>query len=105
MKSLIYLLPLLLLLSCKEEKHVPHAVTELTAKIEAMDKKLKETDNKLKMALDHGLQIELTHERELLYSRLEREKERVRAMWPTWDKEQEEKAASGGGGAEEGGHH
>lgn len=104
MKLLFLVIPFLLFISCTEKKHIPKAVTELDAKIEGMEKKLKEMDTKLKMALDHGLQIELAHERELLYSRIEREKERMRVMWPTWDKEREEKLANGGGG-EGGGHH
>lgn len=104
MKYLLLLLPFLFFISCTEKKHVPKAVTELDAKIDGMEKKLKEMDTKLKMALDHGLQIELTHERELLNSRIEREKERIRSMWPTWDKEREEKLANGGGGEGGGGH-
>lgn len=102
MRAIVFLLPFLFFISCTEKKHIPRAVVELDEKIEKMQKKLNEIDNKLKLALDHGLQIELTHERELLYSRLEREKDRIRAMHPTWDKEREEKALAEGGKAEEG---
>lgn len=102
MKRVIFVIPFLFFLACTEKKQIPHAVIELGEKITKMENQLKEQDTKLKTALDHGLQIELTNERELLNSRLEREKERMKVMWPTWEQERQAAAASGGGG---GGHH
>src|SRR5262249_42064564 len=102
MKFLFLTLLILSLPSCTEKKPIPHEVTELGEKIAKMETELAEKDKTLKGALDHGLQIQTTHERELLFSRLERAKERMKTLWPDWEKERAAAAAAGGGG---GGHH
>ncbi len=93
------------IISCTEKKPIPKEVTDLDEKITKMEAELAATDTNLKKALDHGLQIKMTSDRELLNSRLQREKERMKMIWPNWEKERLEKAGAGGGGEGGGGGH